>query len=139
MAQSIAGCAVLIYLGDNEVGAGVASSGSEVQMLDRVDVLGNIYTKEIVPVRRQASWSLSLVRFRDGSIKDIGGMAVGDSVEILNFPPLTLVALDKVTDDPVETLTGAVCEQRSWSIDASGIFSESVSFQGIRMLAGEEQ
>ncbi len=139
MPQSIAGCAVLLYLGDNEVGAGVASGGSEVQMLDRVNVLGNIYTKEIVPVRREASWSLSLVRFRDGSIKDIGGMAGGDTIQILNFPALTLVALDKVTDLPIETLTGAVCEQRSWSIDSSGIFSEQVSFQGIRMLAGAEQ
>ena len=134
MAQAIAGCAVRIYLNDVEIGFGVSAGGNEMQMLQRIDALGDIYSKEPpIPTRRAPSMTLSTVRIRRGSIKALGGMARGDTIEILNFPALTLVAFDQVTDKAIETLTGAVCEQRSWSVDAAGIFSENVSFQGVRM------
>jgi len=137
--NAIVGAAVRLFLGDTEVGYGVSSGGSETQMLQRVDVLGDMYSKEVVPTRRAASMTLSIVRIREGSIKALGGMARGNTVEILNFPPLTIVVYDPISEKAIETLTGAVCEQRTWNTDAVGLFSENVSFQGIRLKdEGEE-
>lgn len=134
MAQAIAGCAVKLFLDGEEIGFGISASGNETQALTRVDVLGNIYSAEApIPTRRAPSMTLSLVRIRAGSIKALGGMARGSTIEILNFPPLMLVAYDQITERAVETLTGAVCEQRNWSVDAGGIWSENVSFQGVRL------
>ena len=138
--QSIAGCAVRVFLGDTEVGFGVAAGGNEMQMLQRIDALGDIHSKEPpIPTRRAPSMTLSTVRIRKGSIKALGGMARGNTVEILSFPALTLVVYDQVTDEAIETLTGAVCEQRSWNVDAAGIFSENVSFQGVKMKDEDEE
>lgn len=137
--RAISGSACLIYAGDVEVGAAISSGGIESQSVERTNFLGNGYSDEIIPIRREASMTLDLVRWRGTSAKARGLMAQGDTRAILEFAPLTIVVLDVVTEEPTERLTGAVCDRRSWNVDSNGLFGENVSFQGIQMkVEGED-
>lgn len=137
--RAIAGARAKLFIGDTEVGHAVNVAGTETQMLQRVDALGDVHSKEIVVTRRVAQVTASHTRIKRGSLKALGAMARGTTTNVLNFPPLTMVLYDDIDDEPIETLTGCVCEQRSWSVDAAGIMSENVSFQAIRILDEDEE
>jgi hypothetical protein len=136
--QTISGARAKLYIGDTEVGYATNCNGSETQSLQRIDVLGDAYSKEIVPMRRMVQFTAAIVRIKRGSAKALGLMARGDTAAILNFPPLDAVLFDPITDEAMETITGCVIEQRGWSVDGAGVLSENVSFQGIRMKDEDE-
>jgi len=137
--RTISGARAKLFLGDEEIGHAINVSGSETQMLQRVDVLGDIYSKEIIPMRRVVQFSASHVRIYKGSLKALGAMARGDTTAVLSFPPMTAVLYDTVEDDAIETITGCVAETRSWSVDAAGILNEQVSFQALKMKDEDEE
>jgi hypothetical protein len=137
--RAISGSRAKLFLGDTEVGFAVNVSGTETQMLQRIDAMGDAYSKEIVAVRRVASFTAAHVRIKNGSLKALGAMARGSTTNILNFPPLTALLYDDLLDEPIEKITGCVAEQRSWSVDAAGIVNENVSFQAIRMKDEDEE
>lgn len=138
--RTITGKRAKLFADGKEIGFATGISGSESQMLIRVDVLNEIYSKEIVPSGRTVQVSAQLVRIKRGSAKALGLMASGkDTTAILNFPPITMVVYDAPGDEPIERIQGCVIEQRSWSVDQSGVFSENVSFQAIRALVEDEE
>jgi len=137
--RAIHGKRAKLYADGAYIGYATGVSGSESQQLTRVDVLGEIFTREIVAGGRTAQFSAQFVRISKGSAKGLGLMAQGkDNVSILSFPPITMVIYDEAGKVALETLQGCKIEQRSWSIDQAGVFSENVSFQAIRSLVEDE-
>lgn len=137
--RSISGSRARLYANGIEIGFAVSVSGTETNTLSRVDTLGSAYTKEIVTNRRVIQVSAQLVRIYEGSAKALGLMARGSTTAILNFPPISMVLYDSIEDSPLETIEGAVIEQRTWNVDAAGLLNEGVSFQATKMLdEGEE-
>jgi hypothetical protein len=67
-------------------------------------------------------------------------ISLGLMPKIANFltqPELTMLIKDKISDAVLVTITGAKCTSRSGSVDARGVFTESLSFQG-RVMNDEE-
>jgi len=140
LTKSFSGKRAKLYVDGRDIGYATGISGSENQQLTRVDVLGEIFTKEIVPGGRSVQFSAQFVRIKRGSAKALGLMASGgDTDTILNFPPITVVIYDRAGEEAIERIQGCVIEQRSWSVDQAGVFSSNVSFQAIRMLVEDEE
>lgn len=137
--KSISGSRAKVYLNGVEIGFAVGISATETDTLTRVDTMGSAFTKEIVRQRRIAQCNISFVRIYQGSAKQMGFMPRGSTAEILSFPDVEIVLWDNVENKPLETIEGAVCEQRTWNVDAGGIFSSNVSMQAIRIRDEGEQ
>ena len=136
--RSISGRRAKIFVNDTEVGFCTGISATETQGLTRVDACGDSYSKEITVNGRATAGTVNFVRIFKGSAKALGFMARGDTVSILNFPPVNLVIFDTIEDTPLETITGAVFENRSWQLDAAGVITSQAGFQAIKMLDEDE-
>lgn len=132
--RAISGTRAQIFVDGVNLGYALSISGTETQSVARIDTLGDAYTKEIVTLRRTVQLSASMVRIFEGSAKALGLMARGETSDLMNFPPLTIVIYDGIEDTAIETITGAVITQRSFSTDAGGLMSENVSFEAVRTL-----
>ena len=80
-----------------EIGFATGVSASENIQLQRVDVLGNIDSQEIVPVNRVVSVQADFVRITNESLNELGIMPRGNTIDVLNFPEITLEVYDPVS------------------------------------------
>ena len=127
------GARAKLIIDGNEIGYASGVSASEQIALQRVDVLGQIDSKEIVPVARVVSAQANFVRITGEGLKDLGIVPTGDTASVLNFPEITLEVYDTVSDLPVWRVEGARCESRNWQVQAGSIVTTDASFQARRI------
>lgn len=120
-------------LGQVEAGFATGISVNENHTLQRVNVLGNIDSEEIIPTSRSVDVRCDLVRISGRSLRQLGIWPKGQTVDVLSFPELTIVVYDGVENKIVAQIEGAKCESRSFQVQAGAIVSENASFQAKRL------
>ena len=134
MAQPVfAGARAKLIVDGQEIGFATGVSASESITHQRVDVLGNIDSQELVPVSRVVSANADFVRITNPSIQGLGIMPRGNTADVISFPELTLEIYDQVSDVPVWRIEGARCESRSWQVQSGSIVTVNASFQARRL------
>ena len=133
MADVFSGARANLIVNGAEIGFATGVSASENIQLQRVDVLGNIDSQEIVPVNRVVSVQADFVRITNESLNELGIMPRGNTIDVLNFPEITLEVYDQVGDSPVWRVEGARCESRSWQVQSGSIVTVNASFQARRI------
>lgn len=133
MADVFSGARAKLIVNGTEIGFATGVSASENIQLQRVDVLGNIDSQEIVPVNRVVSVQADFVRITNESLNELGIMPRGNTIDVLNFPEITLEVYDQVGDSPVWRVEGARCESRSWQVQSGSIVTVNASFQARRI------
>lgn len=120
-------------LGQVEAGFATGISVNESHQLQRVNVLGNLDSEEIIPTSRSVDVRCDLVRISGRSLRQLGIWPKGQTVDVLNFPELTIVVYDGVENKIVAQIEGARCETRSFQVQAGAVVSENASFQAKRL------
>lgn len=133
MAEVFSGARAKLIVNGQEIGFATGVSASENIQLQRVDVLGNIDSQEIVPVSRVVSIQADFVRITNKSLNELGIMPRGNTVDVLSFPEITLEVYDQIGDAPVWRVEGARCESRSWQVQSGSIVTVNASFQARRI------
>lgn len=103
----------------------------------RINCMGNIYSEEIVRNGVEVSGTMRTFRFIGQSLKELGVMAGGETLERIMAGSLTIQIYDPETDQNIETLTGAKISGRTVSIDADSVMMEDVTFEALRSRTGE--
>ena len=119
--------------GQVEAGFATGISVNENHTLQRVNVLGNLDSEEIIATSRTVDVRCDLVRISGRSLRTLGIWPKGQTVDVLNFPELTIVVYDGVENKIVAQIEGARCETRSFQVQAGAIVSENASFQAKRL------
>ena len=133
MAEVFSGARAKLIVNGQEIGFATGVSASENIQLQRVDVLGNIDSQEIVPVSRVVSIQADFVRITNKSLNELGIMPRGNTVDVLSFPEITLEVYDQIGDAPVWRVEGARCESRSWQVQSGSIVTVNAQFQARRI------
>lgn len=133
MAEVFSGARAKLIVDGAEIGFATGVSASEQIQLQRVDVLGNIDSQEIVPVGRVVSVQADFVRITNQSLNELGIMPRGGTTDVINFPEITLEVYDQISDVPVWRVEGARCESRSWQVQSGSIVTANASFQARRL------
>jgi hypothetical protein len=133
MATVLSGARAKLIVNGVEVGYASNVSATENIALARVDVLGDIDSKEIVPVGRSVSVQAGFIRISGESLKDLGLIPRGGTLDVLGFPELTMEVYDQVGDFPVWRVEGCRAESRSWQVQAGSVVSVNASFQARRI------
>ena len=133
MANVLRGARAKLVVNGNEIGYASNVSASEQIALQRVDVLGSIDSKEIVPVGRTVSVQAAFVRISGQSLKDLGLIPRGGTVDVINFPEITMEVYDQVSDQLIWRVEGCRAESRSWTVQAGSIVTSNASFQARRL------
>jgi len=134
MAESVfSGARAKLIVDGEEIGFATGVSASEQITHQRVDVLGNIDSQELVPVSRVVSVQADFVRITNTSLSDLGIMPRGNTADVINFPEITLEVYDQISDVPVWRVEGARCESRSWRVQSGSIVTVNASFQARRL------
>jgi len=120
-------------LGQVEAGFATGISVNESHQLQRVNVLGNIDSEEIIPTSRSVDVRCDLVRISGRSLRQLGIWPKGQTVDVLSFPEITIVVYDGVENKIVAQIEGARCETRSFQVQAGAVVSENASFQAKRL------
>ena len=127
------GARAILRFDDIEAGWATGVSGSENITLQRVDVLGDIDSKEIEPVARTVTMTADFVRIIGASLQALGIIPTGDTAQVINFPSLTAEIYDEVGDQMIYRVEGLKTESRSWRVDRQGLMTVNCTFQGRRM------
>ena len=116
-----------------EIGWATGVDVNENISTQRVDVIGNIDSQEIVPVRRTATLSISAIRIQRNPLESLGAWNIGDTAEILNAVPLDFSLMDDVTGEVLLVAEGCKPTTRSFRVDQSSIFTENANFEVRRL------
>jgi len=133
MANVLSAPRAKLIIDGTEIGYASNISATENIVLQRVDVLGDIDSKEIVPVGRSVSVQAGFVRISGESLKDLGMIPRGGTLEVLNFAEITIEVYDQVGDFPVLRIEGCRAESRNWTVQAGSVVSVNASFQARRI------
>lgn len=116
-----------------EIGWATGVDLNENIATQRVDVIGDIDSQEIVPVRRTATLSISAIRIQRNPLETLGAWNIGDTADILGATPLDFSLIDNVTGEVLVTAEGCKPTTRSFRIDQSSIFTENANFEVRRL------
>ena len=134
MPQPVSGARARLYFnGTTLAGYCTGVRVSENIQLQRVDVLGDIDSQEIEPIRRQVTMTADFVRMLKTSLQAMGIWPEGGTADVLTFPEMSAVIFDEVDNEPIYTLEGVVAETRNIQQDAQGLMSVNVTFQVRRL------
>jgi len=130
----------LITIGGVEVGFLQDVSGEESLEYLPVDVIGDIFVKEHVPVAVRVSFSASLVRIVGDTLRASGiWPKLGDGTSkkylenVLDQLDLTILVQDQITGESLYSIIGGRMTSRSFSVSARGIVGKNISFVGLKM------
>ena len=134
MKEGIAGAGVKVFLAGKEIGWATGLNGQISIQTEDVNILGQIDTAEIKPVRRSATVTVNFVRIRDEDLKKTGLWKTGDTLSFLQETPLDLLVMDEIGEKAVYTLQGCVAQNLDFSVDSQSLIKENVSFKVRRVL-----
>ena len=125
------------------VGFGTDIQVSVSQDLARINVLGDVHSKQIEVVGISVTVSMGMVRIwreapaNDGSLagspENMGMMGRGTTSDIVFAPSYNIEAFNSLEGQNLFVVEGCKLDSHGVSIDARGIAGQNVSFQGIRM------
>ena len=121
-----------------KVGWATNVSGSEEIQYDEAEVLDNIQVQEHVPVRYRVTLSMSQIRIvgktlkSEGFFPKIGGNSEEHLKNILTNGELVATVEDNETGDIIATYEQVKVASHNWTINATGIVGEDVTFVAIR-------
>ena len=135
MANGISGasCKVFLTATGQEVGWATGVNVSENIQTQRVDVIGDIDSQEIIPVRRTASMNVDAIRIQREPLETYGAWQIGDTGTILSAGSLDFSVIDEVTGEQIVLLEGCRPTTRTFRVDSASIFSENLSFEVRRL------
>lgn len=112
-----------------EIGWATGVDLSENIQTQRVDVIGDIDSQEVVPVRRTATLSIAAIRIQRAPLETLDAWQIGDTAAMLSSAPLDFALIDNVTGETLVTAEGCRPTTRSFRVDSSSIFTENCSFE----------
>ena len=121
------------------IGMATDVSGSEEIEYAPVEVLGDIYTKEHVPVAYRVTLSASKIRLVGETLKNSGFFpkhgtdSKGFLQNILALGAMKVTLEDVIDNKVVATIEGVRISARSFTVANKGIVSENITMLGIRM------
>jgi len=134
MSRAIAGARAELYFdGSKLAGWATGVSATENIQNQRIDVLGDIDTKEIEPIGRSVTMTADFVRILGTSLQEMGIWPKGETVDVVDYPPMDAVLFDSISEDPIYKVKGLKAETKSWRVDRSGVMTLNATFQGIKM------
>ena len=132
--EAISGArATLKINGTKEFGWATGVSVNESTALQRVDVLGNIDSVDIVPTGRTVSVQCDSVHIIRESLADIGVAPRGGTTEVVTSLPFSVDLYDPITDEFIARVAGCRLENQSIRVDRNSVAMQNVSMQGIRL------
>ena len=82
-----------------EIGWATGVDLSENITTQRVDIIGELDSQEIVPTRRTATLSIAAIRIQRTPLESLGAWQTGNTAEMLSAVPLDFALIDNVTDE----------------------------------------
>ncbi len=131
MAKGISGasCKVFLTATSQEIGWATGVNVSENLQTQRVDIIGDIDSQEIIPVRRTATMTVDAIRIQREPLETYGAWQIGDTDSIVSAAPLDFAVIDETTGEQLLILEGCRPTTRSFRVDSASIFSENLSFE----------
>lgn len=133
-----ASCKVFLSATGDEIGWATGVNVSENIQTQRVDVIGEIDSQEIIPVRRTATLSVDAIRISKQALEDKGAWQKGSTSDILNAGGIDMSVIDENSGDRLLTLEGCRPTTRNFRVDSSSLFSENLSFEVRRVVYPNE-
>lgn len=133
-----ASCKVFLSATGDEIGWATGVNVSENIQTQRVDVIGEIDSQEIIPVRRTATISVDAIRISKQALEDNGAWQKGSTSDILNAGSISMSVIDETSGDTLLTLEGCRPTTRNFRVDSSSLFSENLSFEVRRVVYPNE-
>ena len=112
-----------------EIGWATGVDLSENITTQRVDIIGELDSQEIVPTRRTATLSIAAIRIQRTPLESLGAWQIGFTAEMLSAVPLDFALIDNVTDERLLVAEGCRPTTRSFRVDSASIFTENASFE----------
>lgn len=114
----------------SQVLAGYATgvTANENHQLQRVNVLGNLDSSDIIPVSRSVDVRCDFVRISENTLRSQGLWPQGATLDVLNFPELTMSVQD-VDGSVIFQIEGIRCENRSFTTQSGSIMTVNATFQ----------
>lgn len=131
--RSIVGAHVRVYKDKDLIGYAVDLEAEENAQLSRVDVLGNLYSEEIVDSGIVVSGRLRLVILKDEKLRARGVDMGRSTQEILAEDYFDLHAYNHVDQTVIFTIRNCKFERKSFTFNARQVVMSDVGFQGISM------
>ena len=133
-----ASCKVFLSATGDEIGWDTGVNVSENIQTQRVDVIGEIDSQEIIPVRRTATLSVDAIRISKRALEDNGAWQKGSTSDILTAGGIDMSVIDENSGDTLLTLEGCRPTTRNFRVDSSSLFSENLSFEVRRVVYPNE-
>lgn len=126
---AISGAACKVFLASTgaEIGWATGVDVTESIQNQRVDVVGDIDSQEIVPVRRTAQAQVSAIRVSAQALEEYV-WSTGSTAELLNAPAFDFVIVDTSGNNTLITLEGCKPTTRTFRVDSTSLFNENLSF-----------
>ena len=124
-----ASCKVFLSATGQEIGWATGVNVSENIQTQRVDVIGEIDSQEIIPVRRTATMSVDAIRISLRALEDNGAWQKGSTSDILSAGGINMSVIDENSEETLLTLEGCRPTTRNFRVDSASLFSENLSFE----------
>ena len=82
---------------------------------------------------RQVTLTADFVRILKSSLQEQGFWPRGGTPEVTNFPEMTAVVYDVLTDEAIYTVEGVLCETRNFDLRTNDIANVNVTMQARRL------
>lgn len=135
--RSIAGSTVRILANSREVGWGTGLDGAEEYEIAESRALGDLDPKELKIVRRSVTFRVAQIRLVQLPGVDQGIWPIGNTIQVVRFPPVTFEILDDDTEQVIERIFGCRPTRRNFRVDEGGLYTEDLSFKGLRTEPGD--
>lgn len=131
--KSFTGAAAKVYAGGVLVAAVTGIEGTVTLTQERIKVMGDIRSAEIVPTDLTVSFTVrTFHQLNTTKARQALFPSGRTTVDITNMPPLTVVVLDDVTERPVYKISGSKPTSLGFSIERnSSAATQNVSFEAI--------
>lgn len=134
--KGVSGARCVLALDGKEIGwaSGVEVDESVQQV--RIDVLNDVYTKEIEVVGITVSGRIATVVMYGNTMAEASQgakYAQGDKVNIILHPSATLTIVDSVLNKTLFVVDGLKFSGRTFNVDRMSVFMSNVSFQAIKL------
>tara|TARA_Y100001970_G_C13754292_1_gene612554 strand:- start:71 stop:496 length:426 start_codon:yes stop_codon:yes gene_type:complete len=129
--KAISGASCKVYLSatGQEIGWATGVDVSENIQTQRVDIIGDLDSQEIVPTRRTATMTVNAIRIQRTPMESLGAWNIGDSQDVINAPALDFAIIDDNTGETLVLLEGCRPTTRAFRVDSQSLFSENLSFE----------
>jgi len=134
MPRAIAGARAELYFdGTKLAGWATGVSATENIQNQRIDVLGDIDSKEIEPIGRTVTMTADFVRILGKSLQEMGIWPKGETADVINYPEMTALLFDATTNEQIYKVVGVKAENKSWRVDRTGVMTVNATFQARKM------